>query len=148
MLPNPKRFVKFFQDFKLPTLSLPISILPKLQQPSNLLSFFLPSTKNYSFSSYPRRLWKQDLSIFELKIMFGKERAKMIRLCPFKEKEGGSPLGGQWKEKEKVFLHLFPLFPRAILLRPLSFSFDIKVLLYHGSRPLFTHFLPFPWPIN
>jgi hypothetical protein len=29
----------------------------------------------------------------------------MIQLCPFKKKEGGerrSPLGGQWKEKEKV----------------------------------------------
>jgi hypothetical protein len=27
-------------------------------------------------------------------------------------------------------------------------SFDIKVLLYHGPRPLFMHALPFPWPIN
>jgi hypothetical protein len=83
----------------------------------------------------------------------------MIRLCHFKEKEGGegrSPLGGQWKEKEKVpmfggqwkekenipmlgsqwkekekvFFHLFPLSPQATLLRPSCFSFDIKVLLY------------------
>jgi len=38
--------------------------------------------------------------------------------------------------------------PQATLLRPSYFSFDIKVLLYHGSRPLFTHFFPFPWPIN
>jgi hypothetical protein len=98
----------------------------------------------------------------------------MIQLRPFKEKEGGSPLsgqwkekekvpmfdgqwkekqkvlmlGGQWKEKEKVFFHLFPLFPRTILLRLLSFSFDIKVLLYHGFRSLFMHFLPFLWLIN
>jgi hypothetical protein len=113
----------------------------------------------------------------------------MIRLHLFKEKEGGSPLGGQWKEKEKekvlmlrgqwkekekvlmlgdrwkekekvlmlkgqwkekekVLFHLFPLFPQATLLRPLFFFFDIKVLLYHGFRPLFTSFLPFPWPIN
>ncbi len=28
----------------------------------------------------------------------------MIQLRIFKEKEGGSPLGGQWKEKEKVFM--------------------------------------------
>jgi hypothetical protein len=51
----------------------------------------------------------------------------MIRLCPFKEKEGGEgrfPLGGQWKEKEKfpmlggqstekekVHFHLFPFSP-------------------------------------
>jgi len=27
----------------------------------------------------------------------------MIRLRLFLKKEGGSPLGGQWKEKEKVF---------------------------------------------
>ncbi len=67
----------------------------------------------------------------------------MIRLRPFKENEGGSPLGGQWKEKEKVIFHLFSLFPQATLLKPLSFS-----LLYHGSRSLFTSFLLFPWPIN
>jgi hypothetical protein len=48
----------------------------------------------------------------------------------------------------EVFFHFFPLFPQTTLLRPLSFSFDIKVLLYHGSKSLFTHFLPFPWPIN
>jgi hypothetical protein len=47
-------------------------------------------------------LWKQDLLRFELKIMFGKKRTKMIRLHIFKEKKGGSPLGGQWKEKEKL----------------------------------------------
>jgi hypothetical protein len=65
----------------------------------------------------------------------------MIQLRIFKKKEGGSLLGGQWKEKvlmlerqwrekEKVLFHLFPLFPQATLLRPSSFSFDIKVLLY------------------
>jgi hypothetical protein len=36
----------------------------------------------------------------------------------------------QWREKEKVLFHLFPLFPQATLFRPSSFSFDIKVLLY------------------
>jgi hypothetical protein len=65
-----------------------------------------------------------------------------------KEKEKVPMLGGQWKEKDKVFFHLFPLFPQLILLKPSSFSFDIKVLFYHGSRPLFTHFLPFPWLTN
>ncbi len=66
----------------------------------------------------------------------------------WKENEKVLMLGGQWKDMEKVLFHLFPLFPQATLLRPLSFSFNIKVLLYHGSRPLFTFFLPFPWPIN
>ncbi len=110
MLPNPRGFVKFFLDFKLPTLSLPTSILPKLQ-PFDLLSFFLPSTKDYSFSSYPRRLWRQDLSRFELKNNVRNRESKMIQLRPFKEKERGSPLSGQWKEKEKVLFHLFSLFP-------------------------------------
>jgi hypothetical protein len=57
-------------------------------------------------------------------------------------------LRGQWKEKEKVLFHLFPLSPQATILRPSFFPFDIKVLLYHGSRLLFTHFFLFPWPIN
>jgi hypothetical protein len=34
--------------------------------------------------------------------MFGKERPKMIQLHPLKKKKGGSPLGGQWKENEKL----------------------------------------------
>ncbi len=33
--------------------------------------------------------------------------------------------------------------PQEILLKP-SFFFYLKVLLYHGFRPLLTHFLPFP----
>ncbi len=28
------------------------------------------------------------------------------------------------------------------------FPINLKVLFYHGFRPLFMHFLPFPWPIN
>ncbi len=76
MLPSPRGFVKFLWGFKLPTLSLPTSIFPKLLQLFNLLSFFLPSTKDYSLSSYPKRLCKQYLSRFELKIMSGKEKAK------------------------------------------------------------------------
>jgi hypothetical protein len=66
----------------------------------------------------------------------------------WKEKEKVFTFEGQWKEKKKVLFHLFPLFPQAILLRPSYFPFDIQVLLYHGSRPLFTPFIPFPWPIN
>jgi hypothetical protein len=44
--------------------------------------------------------------------------------------------------------HIFPLSPQQILLKLSIFSFDFKVLLYHGFRSLFTHFLSFPWPIN
>ncbi len=45
-------------------------------------------------------------------------------------------------EGEGSFLPI-PTFPQAILLKPSLFSFDIKVLLYHGPRPFFTHSLPF-----
>jgi hypothetical protein len=86
MLPNPRGFVKFSYDFKFPTLSLPTSILSKLLQPSNLLSFILPSTKDYSFFSYPRRLWEQVFSRFELKIMSGKEKAPNDPSCLLKRK--------------------------------------------------------------
>ncbi len=65
-------------------------------------------------------------------------------------------LGGQWKEKEKVidlvangrrrkrFLATYSHFsPKQLYLNLHFLSFDIKVLLYHGPRPLFTHSLPF-----
>jgi len=68
-------------------------------------------------------------------------------------------LDGQWEEKEKVFCLVangrrrffstsshFP--PKQLHLNLHFLSFDIKVLLYHGPRPLFTHAIPFPWPIN
>jgi hypothetical protein len=44
--------------------------------------------------------------------------------------------------------HLFSLSPQQILLKLSIFSFDLKVLFYHGYRPILMHFLPFPWPIN
>ncbi len=44
----------------------------------------------------------------ELKIMYGEEENSHDPSPPFKEKEKGgegrSPLGGQWKVKEKVFM--------------------------------------------
>jgi hypothetical protein len=43
-------------------------------------------------------------------------------------------------EGESPF-HLFPLSSQQNLLKFSFFLIDIKVLLYHGSRPLFTHFL-------
>jgi hypothetical protein len=52
---------------------------------------------------------------------------------------------GRWKKN--TFSPL-PTFPLTILLKLSIFPFDLKVLLYHGSRPLLTHFLAFPWSIN
>jgi hypothetical protein len=73
----------------------------------------------------------------------------------WKEKEKVPMLGGQWKVKEKVPMlsdqwkvkgksfSPFFIFPPTNLLNPSNFPFDLKFLLYHGSRPLLTRFLPF-----
>ncbi len=73
----------------------------------------------------------------------------------------GYLFGGQWKEKEKVlclvangrrrrrFFSTSSHFPPKQLHLDLHFlSFDIKVLFYHGPKPLFMHALLLPWPIN
>jgi hypothetical protein len=78
-----------------------------------------------------------------------KEKEKVLLFGgQWKENEKVPMFGGQWKEKEKVLLNIFSLSLQATLLRPSFFSFDIKVLFYHGFRSLFSHFLFFPWPIN
>jgi hypothetical protein len=94
-------------------------------------------------------------SIFkiELKIMSGeKKEALIIRVRLLKRRRRkvkvDPKLGGQWKEKEKVFFYFFSLSPKQFHLDLHFLSFDIKVLFYHGLRPLFTHSFPFPWPIN
>jgi hypothetical protein len=53
--------------------------------------------------------------------------------------------GGQWEEKH---LSPFSTFPSTNFTWTFIFSFDLKVLFYHGSKSLLTHFLSFPWPIN
>jgi hypothetical protein len=52
---------------------------------------------------------------------------------------------GRWRKN--IFSPLLT-FPQQILLKPSIFSFDFKVLLYHGSKLLLTHFFPFLWSIN
>jgi len=52
------------------------------------------------------------------------------------------PMEGEGKTPFHLF-PLFPLFSQQTLLKFSIFSFDLKVLLYHGSRPLFMPFLPF-----
>jgi hypothetical protein len=53
-------------------------------------------------------------------------------------------LGGQWKEKNKYLFTFSHFPPNKFYLNLQFFSFDLKVLLYHGSMPLLTHFFPFP----
>jgi hypothetical protein len=92
--------------------------------------------------------WKEKEKV----LMFGgqwKEKEKVLMFKgQWKEQEKVPMLGGQSKEKEKVPFHLFPFSPQVTLFKPSCFSFEIKVLLYHGYRPLFMHFFLFPWPIN
>ncbi len=72
-----------------------------------------------------------------------KEKEKVPMLGgQWKVKEKVPMLGGQWKVKEKSFSP-FLIFPLTNLLKPSIFPFDLKFLLYHGSRPLFTRCLPF-----
>ncbi len=48
----------------------------------------------------------------------------------------------------KTPFHFFPFSPQQTLLKPSIFSFDLMILLYHGSKPLLTPFFPFPRSIN
>ncbi len=71
----------------------------------------------------------------------------------WKEKEKVPPLGGQWKVpslvanggvKEQKILFTSSHFPsNQFYLNLQFFTFDLKVLLYQGSKPLLTRFLPF-----
>jgi hypothetical protein len=92
--------------------------------------------------------------------MFGERENSNDLSPPFKEKEKegegrskvwwpmegegeGSLLGGQCKVKEKYLFTSSHFPPNQFLLKPSIFPFNLKVLLYHGSKPLLTHFLPF-----
>jgi hypothetical protein len=73
----------------------------------------------------------------------GRRRRRFLAWWPMEGEGKGSLFGGQWKEKEKVLFYPFP-FPLKQLTLNLQFlSFDLKFLLYHGPRPLFTPPLPF-----
>jgi len=108
------------------------------------------------------------ISIFKIELKIMSMETKKFRsseVCFLKRRRRKVKVdlkfGGQWKEKEKVlclvangrrrrrFFFTSSHFPPKQLHLDLHFlSFDIKVLLYHGPRPLFTHALPFPWPMN
>jgi hypothetical protein len=74
-------------------------------------------------------------------------------------------LSGQWKVpclvangrfqawwpmegSRKTPFHLFLFSPQQTLLKPSIFSFDLMILLYHGSKSLFTPIFPFLRSIN
>jgi len=51
--------------------------------------------------------------------------------------------GRKRKRKKRSTFSPLPIFSQQILLKLSFFSIDLKVLFYHGSRPLLTHFLFF-----
>jgi hypothetical protein len=67
---------------------------------------------------------------------------------PMEGKGKGSYVRRSMEGKGKGSFSPLPTFPPSNFTYTFFFSFHIKVLLYHGSRPLFTSFLPFLWPIN
>jgi hypothetical protein len=72
------------------------------------------------------KLVKTNIFKIELKIMSGgKEEALIIRVRLLKRRRRkvkvDPKLGGQWKEKEKVFFYFFSLSPQTISLRPSFF---------------------------
>jgi hypothetical protein len=57
------------------------------------------------------------------------------------EREGeGSNVWWSMEGEGEAPFHLFSFSLEQIFI----FSFDLKFLLFHGFRPLLTHFLPFP----
>jgi hypothetical protein len=76
-----------------------------------------------------------------------KKEPQMIRIHPFKERRKKIPIWWPMEGKGKTPFHLFPLSPKKFYLN-LHFFLWYWSLIYHGSRPLLTHFLIFPWPTN
>jgi hypothetical protein len=137
-------------------------LLQNYYKVSILFSFLFPTTKAdhpfppqrlvrtsvspNSIGSYLPKEKKNSLPIIQVRLL--KRRRRCLAWWPM-EGEGESDwLGGQWKEKEKVFFYLFHFSPQTILLKPSFFILHIKVLLCPGPRPLFRPSLRFPWPIN
>jgi hypothetical protein len=65
--------------------------------------------------------------------------------------EGEGEVSNARRPKEgerKASFSPFSISPPSNLFRPSSFSFDLTILFYHSSRPLFTHSFFYPRPIN
>jgi hypothetical protein len=85
--------------------------------------------------------WKEKEKVLCL-VTNGRRRRRFYVWWPMEGKGKGSLLGGQWKEKEKYLFISSHCPPNQFLLKPSIFPFDLKVLLYHGYKPLLTHFFP------
>jgi hypothetical protein len=76
------------------------------------------------------------------------KRRKGVKVDPSLVANGRFQVWWPMEGEKKTSCHFFPLSPQQILLKPSIFSFDLKVLLYHGPKPLLMHFFPFPRFIN
>jgi hypothetical protein len=167
---KPKRVCEIFLRFQLP-ITIPIhfhSFKTTIKCP-----FYSPSSYHLPrlilFFLFKKVVRTSILNIWIENYVRGKKEPLMIQIRLLKrtrrDVKVDPKLGGQWnvpslvangmfqclvangRWRKNTFSH-FPTPPQQILLKPSIFSFDLKVSLYHGSRPLFTHFLPFPWSIN
>ncbi len=132
---------------KFPFYSPSFSPLPKL-----IIFFLLNKLAGTNILQIKLKIMSEEKKIPMIRVRLLKRKRKKVKVDP--------KFGGQWKVKEKVLclvanerwkknhFHLFPFSPQPILLKPSIFPFNIKVLFYHGSKPLFICFLLFPWPIN
>jgi hypothetical protein len=82
---------------------------------------------------------KREVKVDSHLVVNGRRRRRFPRLEANGMFQAWWPMEGEGK----IPFHLFPLSPQPISLKPSNFPFDLKVLLYHGSRSLFTHFLLF-----
>jgi hypothetical protein len=118
----------------------------------SILLSFLPSTKTNPSFPLQEGCENHLLNIWIKNYVRGKRKPPMIRVHLLKRRRRGlkvdPKLGGQWKVKEKHLFTSSHFPPNKFYLNLQFFSFDLKVLLYHGSRPLLLHFFLFPRSIN
>ncbi len=105
---------------------------------------------------FPRKVVRTRFQILKSKIMFEKKSPKLFKFMPLKKrrrkevKENPNLVAnGRFqclvalgRRRKNIFFTSSHFPPNTCYLN--FFSIDLKILLYHGSRPLLTPFLPFP----
>jgi hypothetical protein len=135
---KPERVCEIYLRFQPPNI---ITTHPHSSKTITRFPFYSPS-----FSQLPRliilfllkKLVKTNILKIELKIMSReKKETSIIRVHLLKR-----------RRRRRLFSTSSHFPPKQLHLDLHFLSIDIKVLLYHGPRPLFMHALPFPWLVN
>jgi len=126
-------------------LGLIIILLPKKVVETNILKIWI---ENYVQEKEPQMIWIRLLKRKKRKEV--KEDLNSVANGRFQclvALERFHCLVANGRKRRNTFSPL-PTFPPTNFILTFIFSIDLKVLFYHGSRPLLMHFLLFPWPIN